>query len=448
MPAVETVNEKPAIQTGVDYVIKPADKLGAGGAKARFRDNIEAIRVLKKLQAENAPYATLEEQQKLARYVGWGGLPQAFDGENIAWKNEYAELRRLLNPEEYNQARRSTQDAHYTAEDVITGIYAGLRQLGVSGAARVLEPSAGIGRYLYPHVSYKNKGFQDVLIPERHFDLAMGNPPFGSQRIHDRNRPDLDFYIHNYFLAKSVDSLREGGIGAFVVSRYFMYAHDSRAREYIASKANLLAAIRLPNTAFKTSALTEVTADIVFFQRTDTPEQNPQWVQTGELTIVPDEIRQRFGDLNLHDQRNWRLNIYSAAYGSLNYYGSGSRATVEAFTKVLLEKLGGQNEYDIFEEEYARYGETSFYDKLKLELHLESSDKTIRLNRYFLDNLGQMIGTMAVTNKMFHESAGLLPPSCMQKLEEEIKTRLALLPVNVYSERTLDDEAAAPVKSA
>ncbi|MDR1397141.1 MAG: hypothetical protein LBJ14_05365 [Desulfarculales bacterium] len=256
--------------------------------------------------------AAPEEQALLVKYVGWGGIPQAFAPANMAWRNEHARLKALLTPEQFEQARRSTQDAHYTSETVIKGIYQGLEKLGFNGNAKILEPSEGIGNflgllppsmpgchftsveldpltsaiaaYLYPEYRHINQGFQEILIPEKHFDLVVSNPPFGSQKIYDESKPELShFSIHNYFLAKSIDSLREGGIGVFVVSRYFMDAVDDSARAYIAQKANLLGAFRLPGSAFKTNALTEVSTDIVFFQRADSPEIEPSWVKTGAI---------------------------------------------------------------------------------------------------------------------------------------------------------------------
>lgn len=259
--------------------------------------------------------ASEAEKDILVRYVGWGGLPQVFDPKHAAWAEQNAALRGMLTDEEYAQARRSTQDAHYTSETVIRGIYDGLARLGIgkdTSPLRALEPSAGIGHfiglcpsslnvkwraveqdpisaqiasYLYPKAGVVLNGFQHVGLRSSTFDLAVGNPPFGSQRLFDAQRPELrDLSIHNYFLAKSIDSLRDGGIAAFVVSRFFLDARDSRARERIASQAAFLGAIRLPNTAFKENALTDVTSDIVFFQKTDGPRDR-QWVETGEARV-------------------------------------------------------------------------------------------------------------------------------------------------------------------
>lgn len=294
-----------------NYRITEADHLGSGGAKSKFADNIAAIRLLKQLQANNAEYATPEEKKILVRYVGWGGLPQAFDPQNEQWAKEYQELQGLLTPDEYQAARRSTQDAHYTSETVIKGIYEGLTRIGAKSDEQlyVLEPSEGIGnfiglapeelkasflaieldpvtsaisQYLYPESKHLNSGFQNTPI-RGDFDAIVGNPPFGNQSLFDPEYPEYKkLSIHNYFIAKSIDLLREGGIAAFVVSRYFLDSTDPTAREKIAENADFLGAIRLPETAFRQNALTDVTTDIVFFQKNTGPKQYSQdWVNTG-----------------------------------------------------------------------------------------------------------------------------------------------------------------------
>ena len=221
-----------------NFRITPDIRLGYGGIKTKYADNIAAIRLLKDLQARKAAVATPEEKGILVRYVGWGGIPKAFDANDPAWAKEYQELRDLLSPEEYAQARRTTQDAHYTSETVIRGIYDGLDVLKVQQDAplRVLEPSAGIGnflglfpdkhnaqflaveqdsltaaisKYLYPKAQHLNTGFQHVPLQPNAFDLVIGNPPFGSQSLFDPDSPELKgMSIHNYFLAKSIGALQ------------------------------------------------------------------------------------------------------------------------------------------------------------------------------------------------------------------------------------------------
>ena len=247
-----------------NYQITSEDRLGVGGAKTKYADNIAAIRLLKQLQANGAESATPEEQKILVRYVGWGGLPQTFDPKNEQWAAEYRELQGLLSPDDYAAARRSTQDAHYTSETIIRGIYQGLSRIGVGTdePLHILEPSAGIGnfiglcpknfnakflaveldpttaaiaQYLYPKEQHLNIGFQNSRLRPGGIDAVVGNPPFGKQALYDPDFPELrKFSVHNYFLAKSISLLREGGVAAFVVSRYFMDAVDSTAREHIA----------------------------------------------------------------------------------------------------------------------------------------------------------------------------------------------------------------------
>jgi predicted RNA methylase len=272
-----------------NYVITDADRLGTGGARAKYRDNIAALSLLKKLDSEGRS-ATAEEQAVLVRYVGWGGIPQAFDHRNEEWRAEYQELAQLLSKDDYEAARRSTQDAHYTAQPVVEAIYSGLQRIGFDGG-RMLEPAMGTGnflglmpqamrdaskvtgieldpatasiaKHLYPDSTVINRGYQDVAIPSGYFDLAVGNPPFGNQSIFDAEHRELsEFSIHNYFIGKTLDKVRDGGVVAVVVSNFFMDAQNSTAREWIADRAHLLGAMRLPNTAFKENALTEVTTD-------------------------------------------------------------------------------------------------------------------------------------------------------------------------------------------
>lgn len=295
-----------------NYVITGADRLGQGGAKAKYRDNVAALKLLKSLQ-EQGRAATTEEQAVLVKYVGWGGIPQAFDHQNNDWRAEFQELSGILSKDEYEAARRSTQDAHYTSQQIIGSIYNGLDRLGFKGG-RILESAVGTGNFiglmpehmreksnvtgieldqvtaqiaklLYPNSTIINKGYQDVTIPANYFDVAVGNPPFGSQHVYDPQHRDLsDFSIHNYFLSKNLDKLRQGGIEAVVVSSYYMDAQSPAAREWMAERAHLLGAIRLPNSAFKENALTEVTTDILFFQKARENEiPDKSWTELGTV---------------------------------------------------------------------------------------------------------------------------------------------------------------------
>ena len=282
--------------------------LGEGGPKAKFQANIEAIKLLKYLE-ETTGQATPEQQEVLSRYVGWGGLADAFDPEKPAWASEYAQLKELLTPEEYAAARSSTLNAHYTSPTVIQSIYEAVGRMGFE-TGNILEPSMGVGNFfgmlpeemrnsrlygveldpvsgriakqLYPKADITVGGFETTDRRD-FFDLAIGNVPFGQYQVNDKAYNKLNFSIHNYFFAKALDQVRPGGVVAFVTSRYTMDAKDSTVRRYLAQRAELLGAIRLPNDAFKKNAGAEVVSDIIFLQKRDRPlDIVPEWTQTGQ----------------------------------------------------------------------------------------------------------------------------------------------------------------------
>lgn len=317
--------------------------------------------------------------------MGWGGLPQVFDAKNEQWAAEYRELQGLLSPDAYVAARRSTQDAHYTSETVIRGIYQGLSKIGLGNKEklRILEPSAGIGnfiglcpenfnakflaveldpttsaiaKYLYPNEHHINNGFQNTRLNSGFFDAVVANPPFGNQSLYDPDFPELrKFSVHNYFLAKSISLLREGGVAAFVVSRYFMDNVDSTAREHISQYADFLGAIRLPVNAFRENALTDVTTDIVFFQK-----------NSGEKLY----------------SRDW---IHSVSREMADIKNGGRRpATV---------------------------------------------------NSYFVENPRQVIGTLAFSGGMFEGALNCLPDPAHADLGQEISARLDALPADCFVPR-------------
>ena len=284
------------------------DHLGEGGAKARFRVNIEAIKLLKYLES-NGFQATPEQQEVLSRYAGWGSIPDAFDENKSDWAKEYAELKTALTPEEYEAARGSTLNAHYTSPTVIKAIYEAVGSMGFEGG-KILEPAMGVGnffgllpdsmsnselhgveldsitgriaRQLYPEAEITVAGFETTNRPG-FFDLTVGNVPFGNYQVFDPGYNRLGFSIHNYFAAKMLDQVRPGGIVAFVTSRYMMDAKDESARRYLAERGELLGAIRLPNNAFRANAGTEVVSDIIFLQRRELPlTELPDWVHVGD----------------------------------------------------------------------------------------------------------------------------------------------------------------------
>ena len=284
------------------------EDLGMGGAKVKFRRNMDAITTLKTIESEGRQ-ATREEQEILSRYVGWGGLPDAFDESKSSWASEYQALKAALTPEEYTAARASTLNAHYTSPTVIRAIYEVVGNMGFQ-AGNILEPSMGVGNFfgmlpvemqssrlygveldsvtgriagqLYPKANITVAGFETTDRRD-FFDLAIGNVPFGQYKVNDPAYNKLGFNIHNYFFAKALDQVRPGGVVAFVTSRYTLDAKDSTVRRYLAQRADLLGAIRLPNTAFKVNAGTEVVSDIIFLQKRDRPiEIEPDWVHLGQ----------------------------------------------------------------------------------------------------------------------------------------------------------------------
>lgn len=284
------------------------DHLGEGGPKAKFQANVSAIRLLKELEASGSQ-ALPEQQQILSKYVGWGGLADAFDPDKESWSKEYAELKELLTPEEYAAARSSTLNAHYTSPVVIKAIYDAVERMGFQ-TGNILEPAMGVGNFfgclpesmqnsklygveldsitgriaqqLYPKADITVAGFETT--DRRDFyDLAIGNVPFGQYQVNDRAYNKLGFSIHDYFFAKALDQVRPGGVVAFVTSRYTMDKQTPDVRKYIAQRAELLGAIRLPNDAFKANAGTEVVSDIIFLQKRDHPiEIEPDWVHLGK----------------------------------------------------------------------------------------------------------------------------------------------------------------------
>ena len=310
----EAPKEQPQIDKSgaVNFHIAPETEESAGkgfAAKEKFRQNVEAIRTLEKIEGENR-IATPEEQEILAKYVGWGGLADAFDETKANWASEYQELKSLLSAEEYDSARESTLNAHYTSSVIIKAIYDAMERMGFS-KGNILEPAMGIGnffgmlsenmqesrlygveldgitgriaRQLYPNADVKITGFEKTDYPNDFFDVAIGNVPFGQYKVADRAYDKHNFLIHDYFFAKALDKVRPGGVVAFVTSKGTMDKKSPEVRKYLAQRAELLGAIRLPNTAFKENAGTEVTSDILFLKKRDRViDIEPDWVHLCE----------------------------------------------------------------------------------------------------------------------------------------------------------------------
>lgn len=285
------------------------DNLGEGSPREKFNNNVEAIRVLKKCEEENR-FATPQEQEILSKYVGWGGLPQAFDEKDYSWSNEYSILKNLLDEKEYSQARESTLTAFYTPPVVIRSMYKALENMGLK-TGNILEPSCGVGnfigmlpdsleacklygveldsisgriaRQLYQKSTVAVQGYEDTNLPNSFFDVAVGNVPFGDFKVLDKKYDKHKFLIHDYFFAKALDKVRPGGVIAFITSKGTLDKENPSVRKYIAQRADLLGAIRLPNNTFKANAGTEVTSDIIFLQKRDSiTDIEPDWVYLGE----------------------------------------------------------------------------------------------------------------------------------------------------------------------
>lgn len=302
--------ERSSVPTPRNYRLTDENFEYSTGAKTRYKQNVEAIRLMKVLQLQERQ-PTEDEKKILARYVGWGGIANAFDPDKPEWQKEYTELRELLTADEYRLARESVLSAHYTPKSIIDGVYEGLKRLGFE-RGKILEPAMGIGNFigllpetfdpketygveidsvtgkiaklLYPETKIKVCGFEQTNFAKNSFDAVITNVPFGSFKVHDAEYDRFGFYIHNYFLAKSLDRIRPGGIIAAITTKGTMDRANPSFREYLANRAKLLGAIRLPNNAFKTSAGTEVTADILFFQKRDrmVEKAKDSWINVAE----------------------------------------------------------------------------------------------------------------------------------------------------------------------
>lgn len=304
------IDKSGAVNYRISAEISDASGEGKGfSPKEKFRQNVEAIRTLEVIEGEQR-IATPQEQEILAKYVGWGGLSDAFDETKTNWAGEFQELKELLSPEEYNSARESTLNAHYTSPAIIQSIYDAIGQMGFQ-RGNILEPAAGIGNFfgmlpeqmkdsrlygveldgitgriakqLYPHANIKVTGFEKTDYPNDFFDVAVGNVPFGQYKVADRAYDKNNFLIHDYFFAKTLDKVRPGGIVAFVTSKGTMDKQNPAVRKYLAQRAELLGAVRLPNTAFKENAGTEVTSDILFLKKRDRViDLEPDWVHLSQ----------------------------------------------------------------------------------------------------------------------------------------------------------------------
>lgn len=334
------------------------DQLGIGGTKTKAQNNISAITLLKQLEADDR-HATPEEQEILSKYVGWGGIPQVFDKANVNWTNEYTQIKELLTEEEYEKARESTLTAFYTSPLVCRGIYKAIENMGFR-KGNVLEPSMGTGNFfgllpdemresklygveldsisgriaqkLYPNTKITIGGFETADLPDSFFDVAIGNIPFGNFRVQDERYNKYKFNIHDYFIAKALDKVRTGGVIAFITSKGTLDKKDNTVRKYIAERAELIGAIRLPNTAFYANANTQVTSDILFFQKRERLIANaePEWLNLGSTSEgIP---------VNKYFELNPEMILGNMVYDK-SMYGNVAETACEPFSDKSLEEL-------------------------------------------------------------------------------------------------------------
>ena len=408
-----------------DLANNPVEQVGK---KERFRRNIMAIQLLKKCQEENR-FATPEEQIILSKYVGWGGIPEAFDERNSAWSTEYLELSSVLTPDEYAAARESTLTAFYTPPEVITAIYKAMEQMGFK-EGNLLEPSCGIGNFigmlprsmenakvygveldtvsagiaqqLYQKSSIAAQGFEEVNVPDSFFDGVIGNVPFGDFKVSDKRYDKYNFLIHDYFFAKSLDKLRPGGVMALVTSKGTMDKENSSVRKYIAQRAELLGAIRLPNNTFKGNAGTEVVSDILFLQKRDRLiDIEPDWVylDTDENGIKMNSYFVQHPEMILGEMK-----MVSGRFGP--------EATCEAFENADLGELLNEAVINI-------HGEISEYevaDELDEEDNSIPADPTVRNFSY----------TVLDDKIYFRENSRMSPAIVSATAENRIKGMVAI----------------------
>lgn len=415
--------DAPLFAGGVNYHITD-DALGAAPPSQRYANNVVAIRLLKQLEAENRP-ATPEEQEVLAKYVGWGGLADCFDPKH----SRYEELKGLLSETEYAAARESTLTAFYTPPVVIRSIYAVLEQMGFS-QGNILEPSCGVGnflgmlpesmaeskvygvelddvsgriaRQLYPRSSISVRGYEKMDFPDNFFDVAVGNVPFGQFKVQDRRYDRLNLSIHEYFFAKTLDKVRPGGVVAFVTSSYTMDKRTSNVRKYIAQRAELLGAIRLPNDTFKAAAGTEVVSDILFLQKRDRMvDIEPDWVQLG---TNDDGITMNRYFIDHPDMVLGEMKMVSGAYGP--------EPTCVPFPEQPLDSLLVNAVQNI-------HGEINAYDRAE---ELEGEDQSIAA-----DSTVRNFSYTLVDGKLYYrENSRMNPVEVSKTAESRIRGMIGL----------------------
>ena len=430
-----------------------------GGAKQRFKNNVEAIKLVNRL-VNTQKEATDEERKVLAKYVGWGGLAQAFDEHNVAWQNEYKELKDVLSVEEYAAAKGSVLNAHYTSKTVIDGIYKVLTRFGVKGNNRILEPAMGTGNFfgfmpqeiadgaklygveldritgkiatkLYPQAKIQIKGFEETSFADNSFDLMVTNVPFGGYTVFDPDYNKYNFYIHDYFIAKGIDKIKSNGLMAVITSKGTMDKQNPSIRKYIADRAELVGAIRLPNTAFKQTANTEVVTDILFFRKREekinATIENTEWFATGKT------------------EEGYEINNYYIAHpemvlGTLaketGLYGAED-ITVKSDGRDLSEAINAaisRLPQDFYvNPEYAEETETQ-------KNHAIEVDYSVRQMNYKAEN-GKLY--RRVGDEMKEEEIPHQPKDAYERIEKMIGLRTALREIIEIQTKNCDDETLA-----
>ena len=412
------------------------------GKKERFRRNMEAIRVLKKCEFENR-FATPEEQEILSQYVGWGGIPEAFDKNNSSWAGEFTELYTTLSPDEYESTRASTLTAFYTPSVVISAIYKAMEQMGFK-EGNILEPSCGIGNFigmlpqsmqdskiygveidkisagiaqqLYQKTSIAAQPFEEANIPDSFFDAVIGNVPFGDIRVNDRRYNKHNFLIHDYFFAKSLDKLRPGGVMALITSKGTMDKENPAARKYIAQRAELLGAIRLPNNTFNGNAGTEVVSDILILQKRDRLiDIEPEWVH---LNTDENGVKMNAYFIDHPEMVLGEWKTVSGRFGEANTVIPYENADLSALLEEAISNIHAQiTDYEVDEE-------------------LTEEDNSIPA-----DPAARNFSYTVVDNKIYYrQNSQMAPVECSATAESRIKGMIAIRDCvrNLIEMQTLD----------
>ena len=455
---IESIDE-PTKESNTDLTKIGFEQSELGGAKQRFKNNIEAIKLVNRL-INTQKEATADEKKVLAKYVGWGGLAQAFDEHNTAWQNEYKELKDVLSVEEYAAAKGSVLNAHYTSKTVIDGIYKALERFGVKGNNRILEPAMGTGNFfgfmpqeiasgaklygveldrvtgkiatkLYPQAKIQIKGFEETAFQDNSFDLMVTNVPFGGYTVFDPDYNKYNFYIHDYFIAKGIDKIKPNGLMAVITSKGTMDKQNPSIRKYIADRAELVSAVRLPNTAFKQTANTEVVTDILFFrkreERINATIENTEWLATGKT------------------EGGFEVNYYYIAHPEM-VLGTLAKETGLYGAEDITVKPDGRDLSEAINEAISRLAQDFYVNPEPTEEeetqknHAIEVDYSVRQMNYKAEN-GKLY--RRVGDEMKEEEIPHQPKDAYERIEKMIGLRTALREIIEIQTKNCDDEMLA-----